>query len=90
MQQPRVLHGDIVPKQANLGWQGTRGRGRLGGQMVQNALDDIGPRDDGQDAQRVPIARALRNVHREDPQQRKAERLDKGLGCINQVLDSGF
>jgi hypothetical protein len=61
------------PGQVNLGWRGARGRGRLGGQiqMVQNALDDIGLRDDAQDAQRAPTSRALRNVHREDPQQRE-------------------
>ena len=29
MQQPRVLHADIVPEQVNLGWRGARGRGLL-------------------------------------------------------------
>jgi hypothetical protein len=92
MQQPRVSHAAIFPGQVNLGWRGARGRGRRGGRSrwCRNALDAIGLRDDAQDAQRVPTSRALRNVHREDPQQRKAERLDDGLGCINQVLIFGF
>jgi hypothetical protein len=94
MQQPRVLHADIVPGQVNPGWRGrARTRGRLGGQiqMVQNALDDIGRRDDAQDTQRAPTSQALRNVHREDPSHEKAERLDEGWAALNRGfdLDSG-
>jgi hypothetical protein len=70
------------PRAGQPGLAGRARTGRLGGQiqMVQIALDDIELRDDAQDAQRAPTSRALRNVHREDPQQRKAERLDERLG----------
>jgi len=85
MQQPRVLHAAIVPGQVNLSWRSARGRGRLGGQiqMVQN-------RDDAQDAQRAPTSWALRNVRRKDPQQRKAERLQEGLGLYSTRFGFGF
>jgi hypothetical protein len=55
--------------------------------MVQNALDDLGLRDDAQDAQRAPTSRALRTSTAKTRSSEKAERLDEGLGCINQVLD---
>jgi hypothetical protein len=62
--------------------------GRRGGQiqMVQNALDDIELRDDAQDAQHVPTSRHCVTSTAKTRSSEKAERLDEGLGCINQVF----
>ena len=74
MEQPRVYME--TSSQGRSTWAGGAREDEGGSvgrsQIVQNAVDDLGLRDDAQDAQRVPTSRTLRDVRREDPQQRKS------------------